>query len=65
MNITRKVQLYIRDCSIDVEEVQRQTGVSKALLTGESNRPFNATEFLEVCTYLKIKPEEIKGYEGK
>lgn len=63
MKMTSRIQLYIKENSISVDSVEKSTGVRKELLTGESDRPMSATEFLEVCAHLQVKPEELMEYE--
>ena len=52
MEMTKKVWKYIEKNKIEA------TGVSRKLFRGNPDRPMNATEFLEVCAYLKINPRE-------
>ncbi len=61
MKTTRKLQLYIREHEVNIEELAEVTGVSKELMSGKVSRALNATELLEVCAYLKIDPKEISG----
>ncbi len=61
MKTTRKLQLYIKEHEIRVDDIVEATGVEKALLNGEAERALNATELLEVCACLKIDPKEIAG----
>lgn len=58
MEMTKKVWKYIEKNKIDIDSLSEATGVSRKLFRGNPDRPMNATEFLEVCAYLKINPRE-------
>nr|MBP3597970.1 hypothetical protein [Eubacterium sp.] len=61
MKTTEKLQVYIKEHEICVDDIVAATGVEKVLLSGEAEQALNATELLEVCAYLKIDPKEIAG----
>lgn len=56
MNTTMEVNQYIRDKNISIDEIANATGVDKMLFSEQEHRGFLATEFLEVCDYLKVDP---------
>ena len=53
---TQKLKYYISINQISINEIVENTGVSKRKLTDTSNAVFNATEFLEICCFLKVDP---------
>ena len=57
MNITKNVVKYINDNYLSVEEISKATGVNEHLLLDNEHRALNATEFLEVCSYLDVDPK--------
>ena len=56
MEITREIVEYIKKNNISVTEISEKTKVDINLLSGNSERKMNATEMLEVCSYLEIDP---------
>ena len=56
MEITREIVEYIRRNNISAIDVSEKTKVDINLLLGKSDRKMNATEMLEVCSYLGIDP---------
>lgn len=59
MKMTRKLGNYLEKHCIDAKLVSEATGVNMEVLQKNPIRSMNATEFLEVCAYLRIKPEEL------
>ncbi len=55
MYMTRQIIEYIKEHSVSVEELARETGVEYTVLSG-AERPLNAAELLEVCRYLNLDP---------
>lgn len=55
-NATQKLKYYISRNQISVSEIEEKTGVPKSKLVESSNAVFNATEFLEICYFLKVDP---------
>lgn len=51
---------YIRDNQISTEQVAGETGILEEKLKTDTDSILNATEFLELCAYLSVKPEELK-----
>jgi len=59
MKMTKKIYQYMKIHKIDMQKVSKETGIDRKLFQKEPSRPLNATELCEVCSYLKIQPEEI------
>lgn len=57
--ITRVLE-YIHQNKIDVGRISKDTDISISKLKGESKEHLMADEFLELCKYLNIKPEDLK-----
>ena len=47
---------YIRKNNISAAEISENTKVDLDLLLGNTDRKMNATEMLEICSYLGIDP---------
>ena len=56
MEITREIVEYIRKNNISAAEISENTKVDLDLLLGNTDRKMNATEMLEMCSYLGIDP---------
>lgn len=56
MEITKEIIEYIKNNNISVAEVSEKTKVDINLLSGNLDRKMNATELLEVCSYLELDP---------
>lgn len=56
MEITREIVEYIRKNNISAAEISENTKVDLDLLLGNTDRKMNATEMLEICSYLGIDP---------
>lgn len=56
MEITREIIEYIRKNNISAAEISENTKVDLDLLLGNTDRKMNATEMLEICSYLGIDP---------
>lgn len=59
-NVTKKIADYIQKNHISVEQASRDTGIELAKLDGTSREKLSASEFLEICAYLNIRPEEMR-----
>lgn len=59
-NVTGKMIDYIRDNQIAVEQIERDLHISASKLRGDTKERFMATEFLELCCYLNVAPEDFK-----
>ena len=55
-NTTQKIREYISENQISINEIAEKTGVVKSKLEETSEESFNATEFLEICYFLKVDP---------
>lgn len=58
-SVSGKITRYIKNNQISVMQIVNDTGISKEKIENEE-LSFNATEFLEICSYLNIRPEDIK-----
>jgi DNA-binding Xre family transcriptional regulator len=58
--MTMRLAEYIRDNQISTEQVAGETGILEEKLKTDTDSILNATEFLELCAYLSVKPEELK-----
>ena len=56
MEITREIVEYIRKNNISAAEISENTKVDLDSLLGNTDRKMNATEMLEICSYLGIDP---------
>ncbi len=59
MNVTNRLANYIRQQHISPERVSKDTGVGIEKLIPDTGAVLDATEFLEVCVYLGIRPEDM------
>lgn len=57
-SVSRKITQYIKNNRISVLQVADDTGISQEKIENE-DMSFNATEFLEICSYLNIRPEDM------
>ena len=60
--ITEKLAIYIADNHLSVTQVARDTAISEDKLQVGAKESLNATEFLELCSYLNVKQEELKKW---
>ena len=58
--MTMRLAEYIRDNQISTGQVAEETGIPEEKLRTDTDSILNATEFLELCAYLNVKPEELK-----
>lgn len=58
--MTARLAEYIREHQISTEKVAGDTGIPEEKLKTDTDCILNATEFLELCAYLNVKPEELK-----
>lgn len=58
-NVSKKIAEYIEENELSVRKIADDTGVSEEKLLNKS-RPLNATEFLEICSYLNLRPEDMR-----
>lgn len=57
--ISQQLALYMQQNGISTERVSLHTCIPEVKLRTGAKQPLNATEFLELCSYLQIKPEDI------
>ncbi len=60
LDVTDKMVQYIADNKIEVEQVAKDTHISASKLRGETRDRLMAAEFLELCRYLNVKPEDFQ-----
>lgn len=58
--VTQRIARYIRDNHIPVVQIQRDIAISADKLMCEDGGELDATEFLELCRYLNVKPEKFR-----
>ena len=51
---------YFEENGINVDEISEKTGIKKHKLSKEYKTPLTAEEFLRLCVFLQISPEEIR-----
>lgn len=59
MKSSRYIRNYIADHDLNIQTISQDTQISTHKLTTDCQQPFNATEFLVLCIYLHLKPEQI------
>lgn len=58
-NASINIKKYIKDNQISIEQISKDTGIPVEKIIDE-DVSFSATEFLEMCSYLNIRPEKMK-----
>ena len=58
-NASKNIITYIRENNISTEELENKIGIKQTKLLDEDT-VFMASEFLELCSYLKLKPENMR-----
>ena len=58
-NASKNIIKYIRENNISSEEIENKIGIKQTKLLDEDT-VFMASEFLELCSYLKLKPENMR-----
>ncbi len=58
-NISMKIVNYIEENQISLSEIEKYVGISIERLKS-ADIVFSATEFLELCSYLHLKPEDFR-----
>ena len=56
---TRWVAEYIAKNHISIEEIEKKCHISREKLTIGTEQTLSGEELLELCVYLRIRPEEI------
>ncbi len=60
VNVTGKMIDYIKNNQIAVEQIERDLHISASKLRGDTKEKLMAAEFLELCRYLNVLPEDFK-----
>jgi len=55
----KRLMAYIQENQISIKQTSLDVGISEEKLRGESEESLTAVEFLELCSYLGIRPEEL------
>ena len=58
-NVSNKIREYISNGKISTTQISMDTGILEDKLLDESY-VFNADEFLSLCYYLNVRPEEMR-----
>jgi len=59
MEISRAIAKYIYDSKISLEQVALDTKIDICKLDINSTHVLSSQEMLEVCSYLRVRPEEL------
>lgn len=62
--VTEWMAGYIETQGFSTREIARKLKISERKLKGRAARDLNAEEFLELCCYLQITPEQIRRLMG-
>lgn len=62
--VTQRVARYIQENHISVEQLENELGIAREKLVCADGRELDATEFLELCSYLNVRPENFAGEES-
>lgn len=60
-NVAEWIANYIKDQGFSVEELSFHLQLPESKLRGETEDSLSAEEFLDLCSYLKIMPEQIRN----
>ena len=58
-SVSKALIKYIKEKEISTSQISKDTGIWEKKLTDE-NVTFTASEFLELCSYLHLKPEDLR-----
>lgn len=59
MGITNDISRYISDNHLSVSQIAYDTGIAEEKMTSGTAEVLTSGEMLDLCSYLRIKPEEI------
>lgn len=59
-SVKERLVEYLRDGKLDMEAITRDLGISLDILL-ESEDNLSAEQFLNICSYLHVRPEEFMG----
>lgn len=65
MNITNYMAEYIANSKIMPKKICEDTGIAESKLILGSQEILDAAEFLSLCQYLNLQPEEIRQFESE
>lgn len=51
---------YFEKNRIDTDKISENTGIEKSKLSANYRQPMSSEEFLELCVFLGIKPEQVQ-----
>lgn len=51
---------YFENNRMDIEKISEKTGIKTRKLSKDYKKPLTAEEFLRLCVFLGISPEEIR-----
>ena len=57
MGVSKDIVNYIKKNNISINQIENDINIPHEKLT-DCNTVFSASEFLELCAYLNIKPED-------
>ena len=60
LDVTEKIVQYISSNNIEVEQIAKDTHISASKLRGETKDRLMSAEFLTLCHYLNVKPEDFQ-----
>lgn len=60
IDTTEKMIHYITNSQISIDQIVRDTHISESKLRGETKEKLKAAEFLSLCQYLNVRPEEFR-----
>ncbi|MBR1693269.1 MAG: hypothetical protein IJ711_10940 [Lachnospiraceae bacterium] len=63
-NAAKNLRAYISEHQISIPDIVSNTGVAKNKLQQTSKEDLNATEFLEICYFLKVDPRSFISDES-
>ena len=58
LDVTSKIIHYITEKQIAINQISKDTSIPEVKLKGDSKEKLSAGEFLDLCYYLNIKPEQ-------
>ena len=58
-SVSKALIKYIKEKEISISQISKDTGIWEKKLTDE-NVTFTASEFLELCSYLHLKSEDLR-----
>lgn len=59
MGITKTVAEYISENCLSVSQISSDTGIAPEKLTAGTDQTLTAQELLKVCSYLRVRPEDM------